>query len=629
MAQRCNVDAIRAAALLNDAPDITDEQDEELAKLFPHYLFFRNEWQVGGRSFACSGCNQHWHEPPLVRTVTPEWRQAMQGKHNQLARCPRCGRVVTLKNEGITRGGDKLWIQIPVLFLLAAEDGGLYGRFALAIKSYRHSRTPVIALEEKARFYWHMPDAEHPKGSCVMARYKLRFDCGTREYRMGWELGKTCGVPWALVNGCYYNQTEEDYRVIGWDQLKQSGLRYCGWRALFGGGTAAGRDPSAPGGPLNDSASEKRSSVGENGASAPRRESAVTAAGGFADQSQMDAGPPAERSSVGEARNWGLCTWLGYYAAGMPQLEFVAKLGLRGFADELIARGKKNSRLLDWRKDRPDRFLRLRPETAKAVLSAGLRSPEELRAAQRLEKQGGRPADIAELMRFAEPEVIENVIEVSALCGVKPTRLCRYIREQAQAGRYKDVQTAGQCWADYINEARALRYDLRQQPVAMPRDLAQVHGTTSGLCKAAGNQALNAAYRERLLPKLRKRYEYDDGTFCILVPTGMEAIIGEGQRLKHCVGGYAERHVLGKTVILFLRASDHKTKSLCTIELKEDGTTIRQIHGFRNEYGSTGPGPRQKYADLLGTWLSWVKAGSPRDKDGNPKTKKRKEQRTA
>jgi hypothetical protein len=72
----------------------------------------------------------------------------------------------------------------------------------------------------------------------------------------------------------------------------------------------------------------------------------------------------------------------------------------------------------------------------------------------------------------------------------------------------------------------------------------------------------------------------------------------------------------GALTIVFLRREDAPDKSLVTIEIQ--GNEIRQIHGYNNERDGQAS-PRVKYAAALDPWLEWLKAGSPRDKEGRPK----------
>ncbi len=105
-----------------------------------------------------------------------------------------------------------------------------------------------------------------------------------------------------------------------------------------------------------------------------------------------------------------------------------------------------------------------------------------------------------------------------------------------------------------------------------------------------------------------------------------QEIIDEGQQLRHCVGGYAQRHAEGKLAILFLRDDTRPYTPLVTIEM--NGTKLVQIHGFRNERDGA-ENPRKVYAGIVGPWLAWVEAGSKRNKDGAPVLPKTKEVKTA
>ena len=113
--------------------------------------------------------------------------------------------------------------------------------------------------------------------------------------------------------------------------------------------------------------------------------------------------------------------------------------------------------------------------------------------------------------------------------------------------------------------------------------------------------------------------------YLIRVPNNADEILDEGRKLKHCVGGYAKRHISGQTTILFMRQAKHPDKPWLTIEM--DGNKLQQIHGYRNEgictaEGRFAPDPREVYKDFIDAWLDWLKKGSRRDKDGRPKLPK-------
>ena len=64
------------------------------------------------------------------------------------------------------------------------------------------------------------------------------------------------------------------------------------------------------------------------------------------------------------------------------------------------------------------------------------------------------------------------------------------------------------------------------------------------------------------------------------------------------------------------------------------GSTIRQVHGYRNELESCPDNPgkvpaRDLYRAFLDQWIDWLKGGSKRYKDGRPKLPRRRKKEDA
>ena len=96
---------------------------------------------------------------------------------------------------------------------------------------------------------------------------------------------------------------------------------------------------------------------------------------------------------------------------------------------------------------------------------------------------------------------------------------------------------------------------------------------------------------------LRKQWqEYQNELFCIINPS-YEEIKEEGKVLHHCVGGYAESHLLGNTSIMCLRKKEEPKKPFYTIEIKNN--TVVQIHGFANKWLGNDPEAIPFVADWL------------------------------
>ena len=137
---------------------------------------------------------------------------------------------------------------------------------------------------------------------------------------------------------------------------------------------------------------------------------------------------------------------------------------------------------------------------------------------------------------------------------------------------------------------------------------------------------MELAYEDRR-KELERKYAVEMDGYTIMVPKNAQEILDEGRILKHCVAGYADRHMQGQVTILFMREAAEPDKPFLTIEM--DGNRLVQIHGYRNEglYSAKGrfaPDPREVHREWLDTWLEWLKKGSKRDKKGSLCFRKRK-----
>ena len=208
--------------------------------------------------------------------------------------------------------------------------------------------------------------------------------------------------------------------------------------------------------------------------------------------------------------------------------------------------------------------------------------------------------------------------------------------------------SALQFWEDYLTAAEAMGYQLHRENVLLPRSLGTAHDEATTQHRARLEVERQAAQRERdqqriaeqrerdrlmaatyaeRKAKLDEKYSFALDGYIIRVPESGEEILDEGRKLQHCVGGYADRHMSGATTILFMRKAKKPDVPWLTIEM--DGNKMRQIHGFKNEgvhsaKGRFAPDPRELYREFLDTWLDWLKKGSRRDKDGQPKLPKKK-----
>lgn len=173
---------------------------------------------------------------------------------------------------------------------------------------------------------------------------------------------------------------------------------------------------------------------------------------------------------------------------------------------------------------------------------------------------------------------------------VEMKELYEYRRRQQKNGTWKYDYT----YFDYLNHALMCGYDLTQKNILYPRDIQQAHDDAVANWhivqaekekKKADAEAQKYGYPERY-KKLCKKYAFEYGELKIVVPERASEIITEGKILQHCVGGYASRHIQGRTTILFLRHISEPDKPYYTIEVNEKEKHIVQCHGYMNEWKS-------------------------------------------
>ena len=163
---------------------------------------------------------------------------------------------------------------------------------------------------------------------------------------------------------------------------------------------------------------------------------------------------------------------------------------------------------------------------------------------------------------------------------------------------------------DYWSMEEQLGQDLTDIQVRFPRNLMAAHDEAADQMqkrKEAGRAVLFRIRRRQL-----SRWSFAADGLLIRPAASQQDLTDEGNHLHHCVGTYGKRHAEGESAIFFIRRKSRPGESYYTLELDEKKLTVRQNRGLRNC-------PRtpevQAFEDL---WLSWVRAGAPRDERGKP-----------
>lgn len=317
-----------------------------------------------------------------------------------------------------------------------------------------------------------------------------------------------------------------------------------------------------------------------------------------------------------------LCRYLGMAAKHPENVEMLRKAGVIEPLVDWIHRKRKNADVLKWGQKDPRKAFRLTKQELKAFLETKHRAMNTLRMYQKSEKRLTF-AQCEELLVMTRGKNAMEFLDTAARFQVPADKLYRYLdgftgpRCHGQAVTLEFVMGI---WKDYIRAAEALGYDLSNPLIQMPRDLDRKHDEVTRNWQVLLDQEA-AAKAEELFAKLQVKYGFEGDGYFIRAPYTPEEIAEEGKALCHCVGGYAKRHIEGKTTILFLRNVGAPATPYVTIEMH--GTELAQIHGYKNDV--YGPSPMKTHKELIDRWLAWVKAGSKRDKEGRPRLPKKKE----
>lgn len=535
----------------------------ETNKLFKPYLFYH--WPRGRREVELwsSCCLRHGTMDNPPRTITYKEMTVLYGKHNEEAVCPWCGRSVTLKETG-RLGKRKNLLEFHPVVILKAKRGKIYARAYWAKKDYHGEldAPPLFFLIGAYRFEIGSADVIEP--DYWRDGYQRRHLEGNYD-----PVHRVITEPFTEECCCGYRYIP--YTVLGLEEIQKSDFRYCQYEAF---------EQKAP-----------------------------------------------------EAERWDLMKYLAAASVYPRQIEMLMKTGFQELVRDLVCRCRKNAKVINWNETDYLTAFGLSKQEMREYRESGADYP--MIGEYKMLRNRKLTTSFADLAEFDDAfgYLTSKALQSCRKWKVKPMRLGRYLSKFCGAchhGGVRDITAAWEHWRDYTSMADALGWDLKDESVLLPFDLYSRHDEAAMEIAMRNARLENErakeereANRERLQTR-REKYNFEQDGYTIHVAESAVEIIQEGKTLQHCVGGYAERHMAGRTTILFLRRVETPEASLYTIEM--DGNRLVQIHGYRNERGGA-PDPRKTMAWMLDPWLDWLKKGSPRDEDGSPKLPKKRKKK--
>ena len=587
----------RASALERLAPKPTAQEMEEVNGLFRHFLFKR----CGKGEIWTTCCRRHTFIKPdtdnadelraLHAPHTPEprngWDHSPTVKVKRRCRCPYCGAEVTVKELRYSGGRANLW-SFRRAVILRQWRGALWATAWDCDKNYSRvgmNGEPVLTELPEMKL---LGVYRFTPGVAEQATRPWWCSGGTpmsyhRQTAPGKSNGRKGGM-WQIHSPyTYCAELGSSYDVIGLTELDKGFMRWCGIGKIHL--------------PSDD----------------------------FIE----------------------LLTACCFYPR---QIEMLVKLGLEDAVKDLVGRGVRNADIIKWDADKPRNFMKCTPKEAMAACS----SMEPTRVLRLYIRHRDTPLKMTiETAAWLAEATIgrgeENyAVRLLKRLGITAEKLTAYLEKNRVAlqegGRPGSGTRRGvlQLYKDYLDAAENCGMDMENPLILMPRDLVEKHDRVTAAWSAiqrqyrkaedtAAQKAAAEAYRKRLRA-LSEKYLFWTDDFLIRAPVNADEIVDAGKALKHCVGGYAARHMTGATTILFLRRRDRPHTPLATIEM--NGNTVVQVHGYRNELEGCADNPnresaRKLYAGVLEPWLKWLKAGSKRDEDGRPKLPKKRARRNA
>ena len=282
-----------------------------------------------------------------------------------------------------------------------------------------------------------------------------------------------------------------------------------------------------------------------------------------------------------------LITWYCRYAEH-PQLEYLVHGGLNTLAEAYVEGGINLTRI-NWNTNDLKKMLRLNKNEIEYLKASEGRDYNAYIHFRRECYCGSDPNETIRYFRDFS-YTVSRVLAISRKTGISRKKV---MDNALKAKKSEGVTFYLHLWTDYLRECELLEYDLHDEAVAMPKDLAAAHERTAMIIKIESDAMVRKQIEKSNETRKDMRYTDEKRGLVVLVPESVEDIAREGRMLSHCVGGYAQRHAEGKLHILFVRRKDAPDKPYYTMEVDLAGKIV-QCRGYKNNMEHNGGVPKPK-----------------------------------
>lgn len=559
--------------IIKNAPAITDEDVEVINHSFEPYIFYKNDKKDRAQHCICSYCREHFTVSELQRTMTPEDREFLSATHNKFVKCPKCGVTAQKKQIGVVKSCSTLGGYSRTVFVKRRSENEVYLIYTYNTKDYLG-----------------LPHYEAEKGLVQNVKYDTlpRYEVNTiyyltpnqqRMFKRDWysKLWEEKNIQEPFTKTLdYCTSNNRGYWLLGAEKLESTFLKYLDiseYKELW-----------------------KRCTDG--------------------------------------LREIPYCKIISLFAR-YKSLEFLEKQGFDDFVFQIIDKESEAATLYDWQATTPYKFFKKLSKNEIKVLKENdiCTRGDVYRYLQMKAVNKKISIDEYKDLRKVGGYYFETLTKKMRKYKIQIKTMLKYLNKRGK-GKTADARTKTKSrrmsrWLDYVEAAEACGYDLSVHNVLFPKKLKTAHDEAVAVREQIRFENEKKSQAEKLkkeqdalndknnlyakrYKKLQKAYEYCDEKYCIVIPKGATEIVLEGRALSHCVGGYAERHIKGKTTILFMRNVENTEEALVTIELNEESLTVIQAHGKKDR------DPSAEEQAFIDKWLKNVKGRK------NKKTSKKK-----
>lgn len=136
--------------------------------------------------------------------------------------------------------------------------------------------------------------------------------------------------------------------------------------------------------------------------------------------------------------------------------------------------------------------------------------------------------------------------------------------EYTKMNKFFDIRL----YIDYLKFVQDLGMDLKNKKYLFPENLREKHDELEHQIKIKNNKIIQSKIRKRF--NELKKNKYEGKKYIIFPANSISSLEDESKQQNNCVRTYTKRYANGECDIYFMRTIDEPTKSLVTVEVKDD-----------------------------------------------------------